>query len=75
MIQNKELEIRIYYDKDANKANHKSELKNTKLLKCKKSRDIIFFNNNDMTHFIFLLRKNYYTLTNNYLFIESIKIS
>ncbi len=75
MIQNKAMEMRIYYDKDINKIEHKNKNINKKLCKSKKSRDFIFINVQDKNYFLFLMRQCYFKITKNNLLVESIKIS
>jgi hypothetical protein len=75
VIQNKNTELRIYYDKEINKFEHKVDISNKKLCKYKKSRDFHFNSDNDKHYFIFVMRKNYFNLMKRHLLLESIKIS
>jgi hypothetical protein len=75
IIQNKTSELRIYYDSNINKEEHKIMNINKKLCKGKKSRDFIFINTQDRNYFLFLIRQSYFKLAKKHLIIESIKIS
>jgi hypothetical protein len=75
IIQNKTTELRIYYDSNVNKEEHKLLNINKKLCKGKKSRDFIFINTQDRNYFLFLIRQCYFKLNKNHLVLESIKIS
>jgi hypothetical protein len=67
-------EVRIYYDEKLNKEKHKSTLTNSKLFKGKKSRDFMFKSKDEKNYFIFVLRKNFFKITDKHLIIEGIKI-
>ncbi len=75
IIQNKSNELRIYYDSNINKEEHKLMNINKKLCKGKKSRDFIFINTQDRNYFLFLIRQCYFKLVKKQLIIENIKIS
>lgn len=75
IIQNKSIELRIYYDSNINKEEHKLMNINKKLCKGKKSRDFIFINTQDRNYFLFLIRQCYFKLAKKQLIIENIKIS
>jgi hypothetical protein len=74
IIQNNLNELRIYYDEKVNKDLLKSKLTSTKLYKSKKSRDFLFKSVGEKNYFLFVLRKNFFQLTQQNLIIEGIKI-
>lgn len=73
VIQKKQTELRIYYDKKINKENLNKEGL-SKFCKGKNSRDFVFEDKNHKNNFLFMMKRNYYLLTQEHINVESIKI-
>ncbi len=74
IIQNNLNELRVYSDEKTNKERHKTILGNSKLCKGKKSRDFLFNSPIEKNNFLFVLRKNFFKIKGESLFIEGIKV-
>lgn len=69
----KEFQLRIYFDKNINKEENFKEKKKEIIINMKEIRDFIFISESDFNYFLFLIKRLYYNISNNFIVIELVK--
>jgi len=69
----KEFQLRIYFDKNINKEENYIEKKKEIIINMKEIRDFIFISESDFNYFLFLIKRLYFKINNNFILIELVK--